>query len=94
MNSGKFYSDVNDIWRAIHRVQVKTLFFEKGLFQPAIVENDTVSFVSEEERTHNEIIDDIYDEMIEFNLDFGGDVVFLPKGELDKFNDFGAILRY
>lgn len=94
VNSGKFYSDVNDIWRAIHRGQVKTLFIEQGLFQPAIVEKDTVSFVSEEERTHKEIIDDIYDEMIEYNLDFGGDVVFLPKGELDKFNGFGAILRY
>ncbi len=53
-----------------------------------------ITLVSEDERTKKDVVDDIYDEMIEHNLDFGGNTVFLPKGELAKFNGFGAITRY
>ena len=56
--------------------------------------DDEIVYVSNEERNDTGVIDDIYDEMIEANMDFGGDVVFLPKGELTKFNGFGAITRY
>lgn len=90
----KFLSDTNDIWRAIKEGRVETLFIEKDLFQPAIIENNVVVYVSNDEFNDKEIIDDIYDEMIEMNMNFGGDVVFLPKGELTKFNGFGAITRY
>lgn len=90
----KFLSDTNDIWRAIHEGKVKTLFVEKGLFQPAIVEDNVVIYVSNNRVRDKEVIDDIFDEMIELNMRFGGDVVFLPKGELTKFNGFGAITRY
>jgi hypothetical protein len=39
-------------------------------------------------------VDDIYDELIETNMSYGGDVVFLPNGELSEFSGFGAITRY
>ena len=90
----KFLSDTGEIWKAILEGRVQTLFIEEGLFQPAIVKGNQVTFVSESERDKKEVIDDIYDEMIETNMNFGGDVVFLPKGELSKFNGFGAITRY
>jgi 3-dehydroquinate synthetase len=85
---------VNDIWRAIFEGRIQTLFIEQGLFQPAILKANTITFVSDDERNKTDVIDDIYDEMIEANMDFGGDVVFLPKGELKDFNGFGAITRY
>lgn len=95
VTENKFLSDTNEIWRAIQEGRIKTLFVEQGLFQPAILSEDNViEYVSEDRRNETGIIDDIYDEMIEANMDFGGDVVFLPKGELDKFNGFGAITRY
>lgn len=94
VSENKFLSDTNDIWRAISQGKIQTLFVEQGLFQPAILENDKIVYVSEDQRTDKDVIDDIYDEMIEMNMDYGGDVVFLPKGELDKFNGFGAITRY
>lgn len=95
VTENKFLSDTNEIWRAIHEGRIKTLFVEQGLFQPAILSEDNViQYVPEERRDETGIIDDIYDEMIEANMDYGGDVVFLPKGELDKFNGFGAITRY
>lgn len=94
VSDNKFLSDTNEIWRAISEGKVQTLFIEQGLFQPAVLENDTIRYVSEDQRTDKNVIDDIYDEMIEMNMKYGGDVVFLPKGELKKFNGFGAITRY
>ena len=40
------------------------------------------------------MVDDIYDELIEASMNYGGDVVFLPEGELKDFDGFGAITRY
>lgn len=95
VGANTFLSDSNDIWRAIQEGRVRTLYVEQGLFQPAVLtEDNQIEYVSEERRNDTGVIDDIYDEMIEINMDFGGDVVFLPKGELDKFNGFGAITRY
>ncbi|EGV43699.1 hypothetical protein BZARG_1238 [Bizionia argentinensis JUB59] len=94
VTDNKFLSDTNDIWRAINDGKVETLFIEQGLFQPAVLENDEIKYVSEDHRTDTGIIDDVFDEMIELNMSFGGDVVFLPKGELSKFNGFGAVTRY
>lgn len=94
VSENKFLSDTNEIWKAIFEGRIQTLFVEQGLFQPAIIKDDQIEYVSEDRRTETGVVDDIYDEMIEANMDFGGDVVFLPKGELDKFNGFGAITRY
>jgi hypothetical protein len=90
----KFLSDTNEIWKALNEGRIQTLFVEKGLYRPAILENDEITYLSETERNTKDVIDDLYDEMIEINMGFGGDVVFLPKGELTKFNGFGAITRY
>lgn len=94
VSENKFLSDTNEIWKAISEGKIQTLFIEQGLFQPAVLEDDEVIFVSEDHRTDKGVIDDIYDEMIEFNMNYGGDVVFLPKGELEKFGGFGAVTRY
>jgi len=94
VSSGKFFSDINDIWRGINEGRIKTLFIEQNLFHPAVIENDNITIVSETERNNKAVIDDIYDEMIEMNLHYGGDVVFLPPGELKEFNGFGATTRF
>ncbi|MGI9526438.1 MAG: hypothetical protein ACR2MS_04925 [Weeksellaceae bacterium] len=94
VSENKFLVDVNDIWRALTHGRIQTLFIEQGKFQPAIIENDSVQFVDHTFEDRKKVIDDIYDEMIEINLDHGGDVVFLPKGDLEKFNGFGAITRF
>ncbi len=94
VSENKFLSDTNEIWKAISEGKIQTLFIEQGLFQPAVMENDEIVYVSEDHRTDKGVIDDVFDEMIELNMNFGGDVVFLPKGELEKFNGFGAVTRY
>jgi hypothetical protein len=94
VSQNKFLSDTNEIWQAIKQGRVQTIFIEEDRFQPALWENNQIEYVSDYLRDKKEVIDDIYDELIELNMDFGGDVVFLPKGELSKFNGFGAITRY
>lgn len=94
VSQNKFLSDTNEIWQAIKQGRIQTLFIEQGKFQPAMWENDRIEYVSDELRDKKEVVDDIYDELIEANMNYGGDVVFLPKGELSKFNGFGAITRY
>jgi hypothetical protein len=94
VGQNKFLSDTNEIWQAIKQGRIQTLFIEQGNFQPATWENGKIQYVSDDVRDKKEVVDDIYDELIEVNMSYGGDVVFLPKGELTKFNGFGAITRY
>lgn len=94
VSSNKYLSDVNEIWQAINQGRIQTLFIEKNLFQPGIITDSGISFVSENERDTATVTDDIYDEMIELNMNFGGDVVFLEAGELNDFQGFGAVTRY
>lgn len=94
VSQNKFLSDTNEIWQAIKQGRIQTIFIEQDNFQPAIWENDHITYVSDDERDTKKVVDDIYDELIEANMNHGGDVVFLPKGELAKFNGFGAITRY
>ncbi|HZH85830.1 MAG TPA: hypothetical protein VFD77_00840 [Brumimicrobium sp.] len=91
---GNFRSDINDIWRATKEGQIQTLFVEQGLFKPAILKNDEIELVSEDKSDHENYVDDILDELLELNMSFGGENVFLPKGKLDKYNGYGAITRY
>lgn len=91
---GEYLSDINDIHRAIKEGKIRTLFVEQGLFKPAILKDDEIEMVSEEKSEDENYIDDILDELLELNMSFGGENVFLPKGELDKFNGYGAITRY
>ena len=91
---GHDFGFVGEIWKGIKEGRVQTLFIEQGLFQPAVLENDEITYVSANQKSDKNVIDDIYDEMIEANSRFGGDVVFLPKESLTKFNGFGAITRY
>ncbi|MGV8114121.1 MAG: hypothetical protein AB2L17_14590 [Lentimicrobium sp.] len=94
VSQNRFLSDTNEIWQAIKQGRIQTLFIELGKFQPAIWENDHIEYVSDDIRNRKEVVDDIYDELIETNMSYGGDVVFLPNGELSEFSGFGAITRY
>lgn len=93
VNEQKFLSDTNEISRAIAAGRVQTLFVEQGLYQAATFENGEIAYQGNA-TGGPEVVDDIYDDLIEKNRDFGGDVVFLPEGTLDQFNGFGAVTRY
>jgi len=92
--SGQYMSDVNEIWHATSEGRIRTVFIEENLFRPARIDNNTITFVPEEDRNKPGVIDDIYDEIIEATMNSGAEVVFLPKGELTEFNGIGAVTRF
>jgi len=93
VSTNNFISDTTEIYQAVKQGRVQTLFVEENLFQPAVIKDDTVTYVSGDTVQPN-AVDDIYDELIDMNMDFGGDVVFLPKESLAKFDGFAALTRY
>jgi hypothetical protein len=92
--SGQYISDANEIWHATAEGRIRTVFIEENLFRPARIDDNTITFVPEEDRTKPGVVDDIYDEIIEATLNTGAEVVFLSKGELSQFNGLGAVTRY
>ncbi len=91
---GKFLSDLSDIWKAIQHGKGKTLFVKQDYFQPVILEENTISIVDSSSHNEPNYIDDVIDEMIEFNMAFGGDIVFVEGDELKKFNGLALLTRY
>jgi hypothetical protein len=93
-NSGKKVSDLNDIWTAIHEGRGQTLFIKKGTFQAAITERGKITPVRESENSRENFVDDIIDEMIELNLKYGGEAVFIEGNGLDQYNGLVLLTRY
>lgn len=95
VGQGNFLSDFNDIWKAILEGRARTLYVEKGFYQPAKISNGgTLELLAPEKAHETGVVDDIIDEMIEHNLRFGGDNVFLSKEDLKDFQGLGLITRY
>ncbi|MFY7667646.1 MAG: hypothetical protein ACOVQG_02820 [Crocinitomicaceae bacterium] len=94
LSRGQYISDANEIWQATSEGRIRTVFIEETLFRPARIDNNTITFVTEEERNKPGVVDDIYDEIIEASMNSGAEVVFLPKGELTEFNGIGAVTRF
>jgi stalled ribosome rescue protein Dom34 len=94
VSNGNYISDLNEIWAAIPTGQIQTLFLEESLFQSAQIKENSLSLVGDEIRENRDVVDDIYDEIIEANMNHGGEIVFVPDGALTKHNGFAAITRY
>jgi hypothetical protein len=94
ISKGNYISDLNEIWEAIPSGQIQTLFLEESLFQSAQIKENNLFLVGDDQRQSENVVDDIYDEIIEANMNHGGEIVFVPDGSLKKHNGFAAITRY
>lgn len=94
VNSRNFVTDFNEIWKAIGEGRGRTLFVQQGYFQPARLVNNEIELVAPGDTDEPDLIDDIIDEMIERNLEYGGDAVFLSHDELKKFQGLVLVTRY
>lgn len=94
VGSGKFLSDANEIWNATNEGRIRTVFIEEDLFRSARIDKNTITFVTESERNKPDVVDDVYDEIIEASMNSGADVVFFKKGELQQFQGLGAVTRF
>lgn len=94
LNTGKFLSDLNEIWRAIQDGRAQTIFVEEGYYQPVRNDDGVFTPIQSNEIKHKDDINDIVDDMIEQTLQLGGDVIFLEKDSLKKFNQLALVVRY
>lgn len=94
INNGKYVTDLNDIWDAVQKGRGRTIFVEEGFLQPVKNEDGVLTPISSEEISDKNHINDVVDDIIEFNLKFGGDVVFMPKESLKDFNKMALVTRY
>jgi peptide subunit release factor 1 (eRF1) len=94
VSSGKVLSDPGEIWKAIIEGRGQTLFVKKGLFKPAVILENGIKIVAENEKTEPNVIEDIIDEMIEHNLNYGGDTVFIEDDSLEKHQGLALVTRY
>lgn len=94
VGAGKFLSDYNDIWRAIGEGRGETLFVQKGHFQPGLIAGNEIMLVDQLDREQKGVCDDVIDEMIENNLSFGGDTVFVETDDLAKFQGLALTTRF
>lgn len=94
LDSGRVLFDVNDIWMAIHEGRGETLFVRNGYYLPAKIVDDRIVPLSEEDAKDHDTVDDIIDEMIEVNTQYGGDAVFIFDGGLDAYGGLALVIRY
>ena len=94
LSTGKYLSDINEIWTAVQEGRGKTIFVEEGYIQPVRNEDGILTPISVDEISSKGDINDIVDDMMEHILKFGGDVVFLEQGSLEKFNKLALVTRY
>lgn len=94
IGAGNLISDINEIYNAVNQGRGRTLFIKKGTFYPAILNNGNISPAKDDSMNDPGFIDDIIDEIIEINLKYGGDNIFLNNDKLNKFNGLALITRY
>lgn len=88
----KFLSDLGDIWRAVNEGRGRTVFVERGYFQPARLDGDAV--VPVESPNGSDVVDDIVDEIVERTMQNGGEAVFMNGNDLEAFHGIALITRY
>lgn len=91
---GRYLSDYNEIWNVLQQGRGQTLFVKNDFFQSALLIDNKILLNTNFGNNQKGIVDDIIDEMIELNISFGGDTVFLEGNELEQFQNLALITRY
>lgn len=91
---GRYLSDYNEIWNVLQQGRGQTLFGKNDFFQSALLIDNKILLNTNFGNNQKGIVDDIIDEMIELNISFGGDTVFLEGNELEQFQNLALITRY
>jgi hypothetical protein len=92
VSDNKFESDLNLIWKAVHEGRGDTLYAEQGYFQAAIISDAGLQLTDDVKAPG--VNDDIVDEIAELTLQYGGKVVFLPDGALEKYGKIAIVTRF
>lgn len=94
VSTGTCITDINEIWNAVKEARGKTIFVEEGYYQAAKNDDGFLTPIEASEISHRNDIDDVVDDMIEYTLKYGGDVVFLEKDSMKDFDKLALVTRY
>jgi hypothetical protein len=93
VSENKFESDIQLIYNAILEGRGHTLYAEQGYLQPVVMDSEGNITIVEDSKAPG-VIDDIIDELAELTLQYGGKIVFLSDGSLEKYQRLALITRY
>lgn len=68
------------------------MLVEKNYTQPALIENSEI--ILKDNPSGSDIKDDVINEIIEFVVNNGGDVLFLDVNKLNSYNKIALVTRY
>lgn len=94
VSAGTCITDINEIWSAVREGRGRTIFVEEGFYLPVSNEDGKLTPIDASEISTKHDIDDITDEMIEYTLKFGGDVVFTERGTMKAFQKIALVTRF
>lgn len=83
---------INEVYRTAQEGRGRLLFVEEGYQQAAKVENNQLFFDVDPKAPG--VIDDLVDDIVETVIQFGGQVIFVPDGALEKYDRIAMVLRY
>jgi hypothetical protein len=86
----------NWVWRSAQEGKVHKLLVEKGYTIAGKINKNNPDniIVYDDPHAHNSVHDDLVDHLISRVVEKGGDIIFVPKGSLKKYDHVAAILRY
>jgi len=85
-------SGIDEVYRAAQEARGRLLFVEESYQQAAKIEDNNL--ILDVDPKAPGVIDDLVDDIVETVLQFGGQVVFVPDGALEKYDRIAMILRY
>jgi hypothetical protein len=86
---------LDEVWSTVLEGRVGTLLLEEGYRETVAVEDEHLVPVPEGTPSNGvRVVDDIVDDVVEQTLERGGQVRFVPDGELASRGRIAALLRY
>jgi len=90
----RLVSGMSDIWRMAKEGRGRLLFVEKDFHYPARTDETGMVLTPVDDATAPGVMDDAADEIIEYVVGQGGEVVFLETGQLQRDPPIQLILRF
>lgn len=85
-------SGIDEVYQVAQEGRGRILFVEESYQQAAKIEDNNL--ILDVDPKAPGVTDDLVDDIVETVLQFGGQVVFVPDGALEKYDRIAMILRY
>lgn len=91
VGTAKLSTDLSEIWKLIREGRGGHLYVEKDFYHAGVIAGDTLMTSLD---GHEELQNDVIDEIIEATIQYGGQVHFMDNGSMEKYGRIALVLRY